>query len=79
MELIVRKWGNSAVVRIPAVMRAAHLSVDQAVDMRAEDGRIIVEPLREDVYDLADLVAGITEENKHAEVDFGAPVGAEVW
>ena len=47
MELIVRKWGNSAVVRIPAVMRAAHLSVDQAVDMRAEDGRIIVEPLRE--------------------------------
>lgn len=28
-------------------------------------------------YDLADLLAGITPENGHPEVDFGVPVGGE--
>ncbi|NCC29510.1 MAG: PbsX family transcriptional regulator, partial [Gammaproteobacteria bacterium] len=28
-------------------------------------------------YDLAELLAGITPENLHAEVDFGGPVGKE--
>ncbi len=39
MELYVKKWGNSASVRIPAsIMAAARLSIDQAVEMREEGG-----------------------------------------
>ncbi len=35
MQVLVEKWGNSASVRIPAaVMEAAQLSLDQAVDVR---------------------------------------------
>ena len=30
-------------------------------------------------YSLEQLVAGITEENAHAEVDTGEPIGNEVW
>ena len=30
-------------------------------------------------YSLAQLLAGVTPENIHAEVDFGPPVGKEVW
>jgi len=30
-------------------------------------------------YSLAQLLAGVTPENLHAEVDFGSPVGREVW
>lgn len=78
MRVTVKKWGNSASVRIPsAVMTAARLSLDETVDVREEGGRIVIEPIRPREYDLAQLLAGITPENLHAEVDFGAPVGKE--
>lgn len=30
-------------------------------------------------YDLDELLAGITEDNIHPEVDYGPPVGKEFW
>ena len=78
MRSTVKKWGNSASVRIPAaILKAAHLKLDETVDIREEGGRIVIEPVRPSGYDLAQLLAGITPENLHAEVDFGAPVGKE--
>jgi len=78
MRLTVKKWGNSASVRIPAaIMEAAHLMIDDVVDIREEGGSIVIVPVRPRVYDLAELLAGITPENLHAEVDFGGPVGTE--
>ncbi|MGH7024037.1 MAG: AbrB/MazE/SpoVT family DNA-binding domain-containing protein [Caulobacteraceae bacterium] len=78
MRVTVRKWGNSASVRIPApVMEAARVRLDQQVDVREERGRIIIEPVRAPTFDLAALVAGITDENRHGEIDFGRPVGKE--
>lgn len=78
MRVTVKKWGNSASVRIPAsVMEAAHLTLDEVVDIREEGGNIVIEPVRPRRYDLAELLAGITPENLHAEVDFGGPLGKE--
>jgi len=78
MRTVVRKWGNSASVRIPAaVMQAAHLDLDEAVDVREESGRIVIEPAQRKEYDLAELVKQITVENLHDEADFGRPVGKE--
>jgi antitoxin MazE len=78
MRTVVKKWGNSASVRIPvAVMQAAHLDVDEAVDVREESGRIVIEPAQRKEYDLAELVKGINRKNLHSEVDFGRPVGKE--
>lgn len=80
MQGFVKKWGNSAAVRIPAaVLEAAHVRLDQPVDVREEGGRIIIEPLAPARYDLAALVAGITDDNRHDPVDAGAPVGRESW
>ncbi|MHB8415658.1 MAG: AbrB/MazE/SpoVT family DNA-binding domain-containing protein [Acidiferrobacteraceae bacterium] len=79
MRAMVKKWGNSASVRIPTgIMEAARLRLDDLVDVREEHGRIIIEPIRTDASDLAQLLAGITPENRHAEVDFGASVGKEL-
>jgi antitoxin MazE len=76
----VRKWGNSAAVRIPAaVMQATRLDLDEAVDVREEAGRIVIEPVRKKTYDLAKLLRGITSKNQHGAVDFGPPMGKEVW
>jgi antitoxin MazE len=80
MRVVVEKWGDSASVRIPAaVMQAARLEIDQTVDVREEEGRIVIEPVRGEDEDLASLVARITPENLHEPVDFGRPVGKEAW
>lgn len=78
MRVVVKKWGNSASVRIPAsVMAAANLSIDTKVDIREESGRIIIEPIQEDK--LAMLVADITPDNLHNEIDFGPALGKEAF
>lgn len=80
MKATVKKWGNSAAVRIPtSVMQAAQLDLDQAVEVREEGGRIVIEPSRQKKYQLSELVKGITPQNRHEETDWGAPVGKEVW
>lgn len=80
MKAVVKKWGNSASVRIPAsVMEAANLELDDSVDVREESGRIVIEPVRRKEYDLAELVKRINAKNRHRETDFGGPVGKEVW
>lgn len=80
MQVTIKKWGNSASVRIPAtVMAAASISVDQTVDVREENGRIIIEPILAPVYDLATLLDSMTPETFPDEVDFGPPAGDEVW
>jgi antitoxin MazE len=80
MKVLVKKWGNSAAVRIPAsVMEAAHLALDQAVDVKEERGRIVIEPDRSEVYSLEKLLGGITSANLHDPVDTGRAVGREIW
>ena len=80
MEVTVKKWGNSAAVRIPAsVMVAAHVNLDQTVEVREEQGRIVIEPVRRKQYKLDELLGGITGGNLHKPIDTGAPVGQEVW
>ena len=80
MRAKVKKWGNSAAVRIPAsVMQATRLDLDEAVDVREEAGRIVIEPVRQKTYDLGTLRKGITSANQHEAVDFGPAMGKEVW
>lgn len=76
----VKKWGNSPAIRIPAsVMAAASLVIDQPVDVREENGRIVIEALKPPAYDLDRLLDAMTPETFPEESDFGPPVGAEVW
>lgn len=78
-QVTVKKWGNSPSVRLPiAIMQAAALSVDDIVDIQVEDGRIVIVPVRAKEYSLDSLLAGVTADNVHDEIDFGAPVGREV-
>jgi antitoxin MazE len=78
MRVIIKKWGNSAAVRIPSgIMEAAQLNLDEAVDVREQDGQITIKPIRTGKLDLAQLLRRITPENLHAGVDFGDPVGKE--
>jgi antitoxin MazE len=80
MRATVRKWGNSAAVRIPsAVLKATRLDLDEAVDVREEAGRIVIEPVRKKMYVLDELLKGITSKNRHEAADFGRALGKEAW
>jgi antitoxin MazE len=78
MRSTVKKWGNSASIRIPAaVLEAANLQLDSEVDIREEAGKIVIEAYRPRTYDIDALLGGITTENLHDEEGFGPPVGKE--
>ena len=78
MRAIIEQREEDAMVRIPAaIFRAAGILPGQALDIHAEDGRIVIAPAGGHGYALDDLLARITPENRHAEADFGRPVGRE--
>ena len=80
MKTSLKKWGNSAAVRIPAsVMQATRLDLDEVVDVREEAGRIVIESVRQKTYELRKLLKGITSKNLHEAVDFGPALGKEAW
>jgi antitoxin MazE len=79
LRATVGKWGNSAAVRIPATLLAqANLTDKQAIDLVLSDGKITLEPVTKQELNLEDLLAQITPNNLHGEVEFGKPVGKEI-
>lgn len=81
MTATVRKWGNSAAIRIPAAtLAAAGLKPDDRVEVREENGRIVIEKSDPpEPITLEWLLEGITPDNLHPEIDSGPPVGKEIW
>ena len=80
MKARIQKWGNSLALRIPKSF-AAHSNIEQGsvVDLSLDNGRMIVEPEKEQKYSLEELLAQVTRNNLHSEIDFGEAVGKEVW
>jgi antitoxin MazE len=73
------KWGNSQAIRIPKkVLDQARLQEGDELEIRVDEGRITLESLNSKLT-LKSLVARITRENQHYELDWGKPVGKEVW
>jgi len=76
----IQKWGNSLAVRIPKPYAAqVGLGPNSVVNVSIVDGRLLLEPVEPPIYTLADLLAGVTEANRHHEIDSGGPLGLEVW
>ena len=77
MRVEVCKWGNSAAVRVPApALRDAGLQVGQSLELRVEDGRLVLEPAAES---LDALLAKVTPENRHRPGREGRFAGSETW
>lgn len=78
MQTTVSRWGNSLGIRIPrGLADDAGLTDGTPVDLRLEDGRIILEPVA--TPSLEDLLSRITPENRHGEQLQDEPIGREVW
>jgi len=60
-------------------MRATQLELDDVVEVRADRGQIVIEPVSPGRYKLSELLKGITNKNQHRAIDFGPAVGGEIW
>jgi len=73
----VQRWGNSLAIRIPRpVADEAGLIEGAPVVLSVEGSAVVVRRQR---LDLEALLAKVTPENVHGEIDTGPPVGREVW
>ncbi|MFQ5709329.1 MAG: AbrB/MazE/SpoVT family DNA-binding domain-containing protein [bacterium] len=80
MRVQVQKWGNSLAIRIPkSFAKETKIEQGTVVDLSAVKGTLIAKPINEYEYSLEELLAGVTKENLHAEVDTGDAIGQEVW
>ncbi|GJM42899.1 MAG: multidrug transporter MatE [Ardenticatenaceae bacterium] len=80
MHTQVKKWGNSLALRIPkSLAERLALKYDTEVEIRVVDDQLMIRALPEPELTLKDILAQITEENLHQEVETGAAVGQEVW
>ena len=78
----IQKWGNSQGLRLAKNLLAdAQFNVGDEVDIRVKDGIMIVAPAKRirGRHNLKDLVTRIPENYQPGEVDWGKPVGKEVW
>ncbi|WP_218309714.1 AbrB/MazE/SpoVT family DNA-binding domain-containing protein [Alteromonas antoniana] len=58
METVIRKYGNSKGVIIPAaLLKELNLDVNEKIDVKVENGRIIIAPVRKPEYPLEELLA----------------------
>jgi len=57
----------------------AGLDQDAEVDVALVDGKLIITPLITPAFTLEQLLARITDENQHDELDTGPTVGNEAW
>lgn len=80
MRTRLQKWGNSLAVRIPQPFaKEASLEENSAVDVSLRNGKLLIVPVREPEYSLADFVSRITKKNLHSEVPTGKSRGNEAW
>jgi antitoxin MazE len=80
MQSQIGQWGNSLGVRIPKyVVEALKLQANDTVECTMQGGKIVLEPLHTlPELSLEELLAGVTEAPE-GELDWGKPMGDEVW
>ena len=80
METRIGRWGNSLAVRIPqSVASQIGLTVNAAVALTPRGRQLVISVLERPATELDDLLARVTDDNLHGEVETGPSVGGEAW
>lgn len=82
-QATIQRWGNSQGLRLKReVLQPLGLSAGDPVEISVSSGRIVVSPskkIKKQAVDLKKLLSGVSQNRKVKEVDWGPPVGKEVW
>jgi antitoxin MazE len=80
METRVQRWGNSLALRIPKHLAdEAGLKDNSPVQLALRDKLLVVMPVRKPALSLDALLAQVTTNNLHSELQTGPAVGGEAW
>ena len=75
----IQKWGNSQGIRIPkSILDDVNFSDNERVMMYVEDSKIIIKKADER-KNINQLFEDFDEEYKPVSIDWGKPVGDEIW
>ena len=81
-QVHITKWGNSLGFRIPrGIADSLDLAAGDTLELTPAEGGLLVKKAAPagKRYALADILDSFAPSSLHAEVDFGAPQGEEVW
>jgi len=80
MKTTLQKWGNSLAIRIPrAFAQETRMGNGTEVDLQLKAGTLVIRRARQPRYRLSELLAQAQKSNQHAETDWGAAAGKEIW
>ncbi len=80
MRARVQKWGNSLALRIPKPFATEiGLQRNSPVEVSLVDGRLVIVPVVEPAFTLEGLLAQVSEDNLHGEIETGPALGKEAW
>jgi len=80
MKTTIEVTDRGVGVSLPSsIVAEGQFQVGSELEVTVRDGSIVLSPLSKAKAKLEELVAQITDENMHELVDWGRPVGGEVW
>jgi antitoxin MazE len=80
MRTRIQKWGNSLALRIPkAFADEVGLQRETTIEVSLADGKLVITPVAKPKPTLKQLLAKVTKDNLHREVDTGSATGNEMW
>jgi len=78
----LQKWGNSAGIRVPKkVIEQANLKVGEDLSLSIDGRSIVLTPVKTTrrKFKLEEILKGVTPGDIGGELDWGQPVGKEIW
>lgn len=80
METNIQKWGNSLGVRLPkSIADSQSLKAGSRVVVTETETGIAITVVQKKRRTLDDMLKGMTKDKLHDEIDWGKPVGNEIW
>ena len=77
----LQKWGNSQGFRLPKkLLRELNWKIDDKLILSRQDNKLVIEPAHPHKRKtIKELFEGYTGTYRSQEMDWGEPMGSEVW
>jgi antitoxin MazE len=82
MIVKVQKWGNSQGIRLSKeILHQANILIGDELEVVTTEDQLVIKPVYKirGKYKIEDLVAKLPANYQVEELDWGEPVGMEVW
>lgn len=80
MTTTIQKWGNSQGIRLPKVLLdTVHWSENEEIEITASGDEIVIKKAAPHRKTIEELFESYDEEYEHIDMDWGNPVGNEIW